>query len=175
MSINLASTAASGAVSSISALGSLLQYGFPGLALALMILTVYSLRSLQQQALTEGVPIEKIRPFVSLQYAYLVAVVLLLGATLAVQFLRPDPVNPEHNVAFMLSPTRFESAEVAPRMQAANGGRVEIRDGVGRDRFAGDRAYQIDLGGLTKQVDDLKLLLLKQGLTHSAQGGNDGR
>ena len=156
-------------------LGDWLKYGPSGLALAVLAVVFYSLRSLQHDALNKDVPEDRVKSIVSLHVVYLFAAVGMFCFAVVGQRYFVAPVNNTHRIAFMLSPTRYDSTDLAPRLTVAGGSPISFQDGMGKDDFAGERAYQIDVGELVNQNRSLATFYQQWQLHAQMQGGVDGR
>jgi hypothetical protein len=165
----------------VNALGALLKYGAPGLALAILIVSFISLRGLQKQSLDGKVSSERIAPFVRLQRLYLMVsvgifVMSIIAPPVLEHFFGPS-VNVAHKVAFSMSPTRFEPEDLAPRVVVAGGGKlIAFRNGTAEDSVEGDKTYQVDFDGLVKAIGDLRFQYNALQLQLPALlGGDDAR
>ena len=175
-----ASAMADSSASMISALGALLKYGAPGLALAIMIVCFFSLHSLQKHALQGKVSAERVAPFERLQKLYLMASVLVFCiSTIAPKmldyFLDKPVVNGTHRLAFNISPTSFEREDLAPKVVVAGiGQRITFLNGTAQDTISGDKTYQLDVDKLVREIDAARFLALQTQLRQPpASGGLD--
>jgi hypothetical protein len=167
---SVVSANADNTVSLVAALGNLLKYGVPGLALAIIIICFVSLHFLQKQSLMGKVPPETLAPFERLQKLYLFASVgVFCISTIAPRVLdyyfEKAPVNSVHRLAFNLSPTSFEREDLAPRLVVAGQGlRIAFQNGTGQDKVDGDKTYQLDVDQLVKEISTARYLALQQQL-----------
>lgn len=161
----------------VSALGDLLKYGVPGLALAIMIVCFYSLHMLQKQALAGQLDPGRIEPFVRLQRLYLFASVLVFCVSVVAPHYFKEPVNMAHRIAFSMSPASFEKDELMPRLVVAGGMPVPIKEGTGQDTFAGERAYLFDVDKLAREREFYKRYVEQSQLQSSVnrEGGHSAQ
>ena len=155
----------------VSDLGGLLQYGVPGLALAVMLVAFFSLHSLQRRALDGTVKPEQVEPFVKLQRWYLLAAVIVFCvSTVAPRYFK-EPINATHRVAFSVNPVEFDDEKLIPSLVVAGGGtEVPLKRGTGEDTFSGERTYVFSVEPLAKDRDFWKRYVEKYQLLNGAEG-----
>jgi len=158
---------------SVDALGALLRYGPLGANLALLLVACWALLSLHSLVGQGKLKRDDLPALARLHYALLGAAVLLatLGylPTLLVRGTSP------HHVAFLLSPTRYESEVMEPRVMVAGGEPIKFQAGSGQDLVEGERTYQIDVGRLVEHNTYLTNLNSQLQLHAAERGGSDGR
>ncbi len=172
---------AAGSTAAIEALGNLLKYGVPGLALAIMIVCFVSLHSLQKQALAGTVAAASVAPFERLQKLYLLATVgvfcisTVAPPVLEHYFAKPTVIHTEHKLAFSVSPTHFDPSELEPRLVVAGGGqRIKFENGTAQDLIGGHKTYLLDVDHLVREIDAARFLALQQQLRQAqSKGGHD--
>jgi hypothetical protein len=170
----------SGAEAYINALGNLLKYGVPGLALAIIIVCFVSLHSLQKQSLGGTVPIERIAPFERLQKLYL----FVSFAVFCISIIAPPVIDrafpqqaPQRKVqlSFALSPTLFDPADLAPTVVDIGGGNdVEFKRGAAHAVIEGDKTYGVNVEKLVKTIDNARFLALQAQLRRDGVQGERG-
>lgn len=158
-------SADAGTLDAALSLRNFLEYGISGLALAILLVSYFSIYMFQHRALSPHVDKEKIDSFVGLQNRLLTITLIIFLSSLIVprvfETIRPEPGKT--HLSFSISPAEFNNEKLMPKLSiASEGKKLSFASGTLTDTAVNEKSYTLIVDALTQEIARLQLIAVRK-------------